>query len=121
MKLLGLITLMYLIVAVSGLVLVAAILGSFAIKKKVFKMDGEKWDVYFKSLSNSDYILRFGALYFISLSTSIYLGYFLFIAFNFQNPVVLSAITFVYGAVKITFKLYKNKATLIDKISKFEV
>ena len=118
MKFLGLIVLIYSLVAISGLLFVGLMMGFFAIKKKISKMDEEKWDLYFKGITNSGYLLRFGALYFVALCFAVSIGYVAFGAFNFKNPVFLCGVTFIYGALKITWKLTRNKDKLIEKVNK---
>lgn len=118
MRILGLIVLIYSFTSLSGLLSIGLIMGSFALKKKASNMDGEKWDLYFKSMSNCAYVLRFGLLYLISLSLIVALSYFVFGAFHFENPIVLSGLTLILGLFRMTWLLATHRTELFEKITK---
>ena len=116
MKYLGLAILISILISLSGIIFVGLVMGSFYIKKIVHKMDEEKWDLYFKSLSENSYLIRFWTLYTTSLVIVSFIGEFLFNLLGYDNPKVLSMITILLGIMYMAYKFNQNKAKLFDKI-----
>lgn len=83
-------------------------------------MNEEKWDIYFKTITNREYILRFGILYLTSLFVVTIFGYFIFDVFNFKNPLCLSVLFFIVGLLRIILKLSTHKQELIEKLNKLK-
>lgn len=118
MRYLGLGVLIYTLISISDLVLVALFLATFYVKKKISKMDEVKWDLYFKSMSNSSYLIKLGILSLISLTLISVFGYYIFTAFGFESGAFLSVFTGVLGIARMLFKFKKNKNKLLEKINK---
>ena len=116
MKYLGLMVIIGLFVSISAIIWVGILLGSFCLKKKICKMDGEKWGKYLSQMTATEYLTRGGIMYALALAISSTCGYFVFQHFSYENPLVLSVIIFVLGGVKATFHLTKNKEKLMDKL-----
>ena len=116
MKYIGLLILMYALVALSGLLFIGVLLGSFWIKKNISNMNEVKWEDYFKSMSNNKYILRFGFLYLIALIIITILSQYIYGAFNFEDTKTLAFITFVFGFMKMIWIIIIHKKEMLSKI-----
>lgn len=120
MRYLGLIILIYILIMCSGLLFVGIAFGACYIKQKIYKMDEEKWDLYFKSLATSSYLIRFWVLYLIALILVSTLGYYIFKILAFKNCIFLAILTAILGAVKMMYKFDKNKSKLLEMISELK-
>lgn len=118
MRYLGLVVLIYAFISIAGLVFLALLLTSFYIKKKTNKMDEEKWDLYFKSMSNFAYLIRFWLVYLISLMVIAIVEYYILIAFDFEDSLLITVITILLGIIKMIFKFRGNMSELVEKIDK---
>lgn len=118
MRYLGLGVLIYAFISISGFLFVTLTLISFYIKKKVCKMDKTKWDLYFKSMNNYDYLIRFWLVYIVSLIMISGFEYYILISFNFENALFLSVLTIILGIMKTIFKFKSEMNKLLEKIDK---
>ncbi len=116
MKYIGLIILMYALVALSGLLFIGVLLGSFWIKKNISNMNEVKWEDYFKSMSNTKYILKFCFIYLIALIIVTILSQYIYGAFNFKDTKTLAFITFVFGFMKMIWIIIIHKKEMLSKI-----
>lgn len=89
----------------SILLTVALFLLSVYLKKRIQRMNEEKWDAYFAKLSLTGFLTRFYLLY----------GMALFSAMDFLHPVILSVLFFVLGIIFQIRKYALNKERLVDK------
>ena len=116
MRYLGLMILIYILIAISGIVFVGLLMGSIYLKKNINKMDEQKWDAYFKSMNTSSYLIRFWGLYLIALAIISIIGYFSFEAFNFTSPILLAGLTMLFGIIKMGYFFKKHKEKLLKQI-----
>ena len=116
MRYLSLIILIYILIAISGLLFVGVLMGSVYIKKNINNMNEQKWDAYFKSMDASSYLTRFWGLYSIALIIVATIGYFSFKIFNFANPILLAGLTILLGIIKMAYFFKKHKNRLIEQI-----
>lgn len=110
--------LVYAFIEISALIFVALLLTTFYVKKKVSQTDEVKWDLYFKSMPNTAYLIRFWVLYLISLIAISVVGYYIFTAFAFEGAMFLCALTIILGIIKMVFKFKSNQIKLFEKINK---
>lgn len=99
----------------SILLTVALFLLSVYLKKRIQRMNEEKWDAYFAKLSLTGFLTRFYLLYGMALFSVGLLAYYLFSAMDFLHPVILSVLFFVLGIIFQIRKYALNKERLVDK------
>lgn len=120
MRYLGLVVLIYAFISISGMVFIALLLTSFYIKKKVSKMDEAKWDLYFKSMNTTSYLIRFWIVYLISLFVVSIIEYYVLTAFGFHKGMLFSMLTIILGIIKMIFKFKDNMNVVLEKINKIK-
>ena len=120
MRYLGLIVIIYLLIAISGIIWVGIIMFSTYLKSKFNEMNEERWDKYFEEIAVSGIIIRGIIMYIVAILIASIIGYFIFRFFSYNNPFILSILVFVLGIGQITFKLLKNKEEFLNKLNKFK-
>lgn len=118
MKTVGLLALLLGLQAAASLLFIPALLGAFWVKKKVCRMDGEKWETYFRGISRRGWLLRFFAVYLPPLLLVSGGGYILFRAFSFSYPLGLAAFTFCLGIARAAWKLLRHRSELAEKLER---
>ena len=120
MRYLGLIVIIYLLIAISGIIWVGIIMFSTYLKSKFNEMNEERWDKYFEEIAVSGIIIRGIIMYIVAILIASIIGYFVFRFFSYNNSFILSILVFVLGIGQITFKLLKNKEEFLNKLNKFK-
>ena len=120
MRYLGLIIIIYLLIVISGIILVGIIMFSTYLKSKFNEMNEERWDKYFAGIAVSGIIIRGMIMYIVAILIASIIGYFIFRFFSYNNPFILSILVFVLGIGQITFKLLKNKEEFVNKLNIFK-
>ena len=118
MRFIGLLIISILLVMFSALIWLGLIMGGVFFKKKISKMDAEKWDHYFENMTVKDYIIRGSSIYAASLCLSASIGYYIFRLFSYNHPLFLSSTIVILGGIQAYFQVYKNKDGLINKVKK---
>ena len=120
MRYLGLIIIIGLLIAISGIIWVGIIMLSTYLKSKFNEMNEERWDKYFEEIAVSGIIIRGIIMYIVAILIASIIGYFIFRFFSYNNPFILSILVFVLGIGQITFKLLKNKEEFVNKLNIFK-
>ena len=120
MRYLGLIIIIGLLIAISGIIWVGIIMLSVYLKSKFNSMNEDKWDRYFEGIAVSGIIIRGTVMYIVAILITSIGGYFIFRFFSYNNPFILSILVFIVGIGQTTFKLLKNKEEFLKKLSKFK-
>lgn len=118
MKIVGLLALLLGLQLAASLLLVPALLGAFWVKKKVCRMDGEKWEAYFRRIRPGGWLLRLFAVFLPPLLLVSGGGYFLFRAFSFPHPLGLAAFTFCLGLARAAWKILRYRPELAAKLER---
>ena len=118
MKLAGLAVLIFALLKAADFLFVPILLGVFYLKKKLFRMDEDKWDIYFNKLSCGGYAVRFLLIYLFALVLVCAGGYFLILFFEFEAPFFCVTVMFLLGTLKALVFLMRNKRKFLDKINR---
>ena len=108
----------YLLQKLAALLAVGSFLLAGWIKDKISHMDGEKWDQYFRTLSNRGYVAVFFVFYTVPHLALGWAGYLLYSHFRFPAPAVLALLIPLLGILKAVRMLDENKEKLWAKIRK---
>ncbi len=119
MKTVGLLALLLGLQAAASLLFIPALLGAFWVKKKVCRMDGEKWETYFRGISHRGWLLRFFAVYVPPLLLISVGGYFLFRAFSYPSPFWLAVLTFCLGSMRAGWQIFRHRSELAEKLERW--
>ena len=105
---------------VAALLFLGLTLGAFWAKFKVQRMDGEKWDAYFRNLPTTALLVRLGVLMGAALLAATLLSYVLLGAFGFPAPLQLAAVFCVMSAVRLVRKFSARREELVEKLLRFK-
>ena len=98
-----------LLTALAGLLFVLMVLSAFWLKAKLHRMDGDRWEDYFQSVSTLRLLLCLGGASLLSLLLTAWASVPLFSVLGFPAPERLAVVYLAAGAVKMFHKLIRLK------------
>lgn len=115
-RLVGYALLCRILTMLAGLVFVALLLGIFYLAHKLGRMEGERWERYFQSISSAGLLLRMGAVMAAALAAVSAISCPLFVRLGFQEPELLAALFFVAGGAHLLGKFSRRREELLQKL-----
>ena len=119
MKAIGFVVLAYGMISIASILFIGMLLMTFWVKYKRSHMNEEKWDVYFKTMSNAGYVIRFSLIYCIPMIMVSCAGYHIYEFFGYEQTKILAFATFVFGILKVIYEIMFHKQELLEKCKKF--
>lgn len=119
MKAIGFVVLAYGLISIASILFIGLLLMTFWVKYKRDDMKEEKWDVYFKTMSNAGYMIRFALIYSIPMLLISYAGYHIYEFFGYEQTKILACVTFVFGIFKVIYEIMFHKQELLEKCKRF--
>jgi hypothetical protein len=116
MRIIGGIVLILALLELASLLFVPCLMGVFYLKYLFSHPTAEQWDVYFQSISNRGYLVRFWAICLVPTLVVSVLGYGLFGLFGFSHPALLGLVTFLLGVARIAMKGKRHKKEMLEKL-----
>lgn len=92
LKLFGIVLIYLSGITLAGILAVGLFLGLLLIKKQISHMTEEKWDMYFRKLSNHDFFIRGLIIYIIALCLIAWLSFYIFSVLDYQYAKILSKV-----------------------------
>lgn len=102
--------------SLTGLVFVGLLLAVFWISGRLGRMDGERWETYFQSVSTAGLLLRGGGILLLALTLTAVLSCPLFSLLGFPTPARLSVIFFAATGTYWMRKLSEQREELVRKM-----
>lgn len=109
-----------LLTTLSGLLFLGALLAAVWLKHRVFHMNGEQWEAYFRSLPTARLLLRGGTLLLVVLILVALGGFYLFSKLGFSNPGLLAFLFFISAGSGLLGKLGTHREEIVRKMLRFK-
>lgn len=84
-------------------------------KNRVSHMTEEKWELYFKNLSNRGMLFRLFLIHAVSLGIISLLCFFLFEIFRYEYASILSLCFILFGIMLFLAEYRQNQNTILEK------
>lgn len=84
-------------------------------KNRVSHMTEEKWELYFKNLSNGGMLFRLFLIHAVSLCVISLLCFFLFEIFRYEYASILSLCFILFGIMLFLAEYRQNKNAILEK------
>ena len=105
-----------LLTALAGLLFVLMVLSAFWLKAKLHRMDGDRWEDYFQSVSTLRLLLCLGGASLLSLLLTAWASVPLFSVLGFPAPERLAVVYLAAGAVKMFHKLSRGREEVLRQL-----
>ena len=105
-------------ITLAGILAVGLFVGLLLIKKQISHMTEEKWDIYFRKLSNHDFFIRGLIIYIIALCLIAWLSFYIFSVLDYQYAKILSKVFILVGLGYVVFEYIKHKDEIIKKLNR---
>ena len=119
-RLVSAVVLFYALEKLAVLLAVPLLLGAAWLKYKVHRMDGDKWDRYFRAMPNRKYAALFFVFYTIPLLAVAGVAFLIYRHFQFPEPALTALLLVVLGELRAVRKLDDHKAELWAKFRKLD-
>ena len=119
-RLVNAVILFYALEKLAVLLSVPLLLGAVWLKFKVHRMDGDKWEQYFRTMPNGKYTALFFVFYTIPLLAVAGIAFLLYRHFQFPEPALTALLLVVLGELRAVRKLDEHKAELWAKLRKLD-
>ena len=119
-RLVNAVILFYALEKLAVLLAVPLLLGAAWLKYKVHRMDGDKWDRYFRTMPNGKYAALFFVFYTIPLLAVAGVAFLIYRHFQFPEPALTALLLVVLGELRAVRKLDDHKAELWAKLRKLD-
>ena len=119
-RLIGFAVLSCLLISLAGLVFLALFLAFVFIKGRVGRMNGDKWERYFQSISTLGLLVRLGGLMALAMVLVSILSVPLFQALGFPAPERLAMVLLAAGLAYLLGKMSREREKLLRKLLKLK-
>lgn len=105
-----------LLTALAGLLFVLAVLAAFWLKGKLHRMDGDRWEDYFQSVSTLRLLLCLGGASLLSLVLTAWADIPLFSFLGFPVPERLALVYLAAGGIRLLQKLSRGREEMLRQL-----
>lgn len=118
MKQFAVIMIIYLVaILLAKLLTVGLFLVFLYLKKIIQNMDEERWNSYFRVISNKGLLFRLLTIYVVTLFVISIFAHFIFYGLGYRYSINLSLLLIVIGSIYILLKYKINRNTIMAKLN----